>query len=280
MAYAYPGEESLDYMPCRYGRSRLMFRGPKRSLKGRYAVMLGGIETYGRYIPRPYPALLEAGLGLPVVNLGCPNAGPDAWVGDPSVMEIVERAVLTVVQVPGAADMTNRLYAVHPRRNDRFLRASDVLQAIYRGVDFTDFNFTRHMLRSLHEAGPERFALVTEELRAAWSARMATLLERIPGRVVLLWMGDAAPGPRRDVPAGEPLLVDRAMLEAAGELADATVVAVTSARARAQGVAGMVFPALAEPAARGLPGVLAHEEAAAALLPVLRGMLDGVMVRA
>ena len=178
MAYAFQGEEALDYMPCRYGRSRLLFRGPRRDVSGRYAVVLGGIESYGRYIPEPYPMLLEAGLELPVVNLGCPSTGPDAWLNDPGVMEIVSRAVVTVVQVPGAADLTNRLYAVHSRRNDRFLQASPVLQAIYRGVDFTDFSFTRHMLRSLFEAGPERFALVADELRAAWHARMAALLAR------------------------------------------------------------------------------------------------------
>ena len=64
MAYDYAGEGSLDYFPCRYGRSRLLFRGPRRDLGGRYAVVLGGIEAYGRYIPQPYPALLEDGLGL------------------------------------------------------------------------------------------------------------------------------------------------------------------------------------------------------------------------
>ena len=276
MAYAYPGEDSLDHMPCRYGRSRLLFRGPRRDVSGRYAVVLGGIEAYGRYVPRPYPVLVEAALGLPVVNLGCPNAGPDAWLGDPAVMEIVGRAVVVVVQVPGAADLTNRLYAVHPRRNDRFLRASPLLQTIYRGVDFTDFSFTRHLLQSLHAAGEARFALVAEELRTAWMARMGALLARVPGRKVLLWMADHAPGPRRDVPLGEPVLVDAAMMETVGEQADAVVCAVVSARARAQGVAGMVFPAMAEPAARGLPGVAAHEEVTAALLPVLRDMLrDG-----
>ncbi len=273
MTYAFSGEGALDYMPCRYGRSRLLFRGPRRDVSGRYAVVLGGIESYGRYIPEPYPALLEAGLDLPVVNLGCPNTGPDAWLNDPAVMEIVSRAVVTVVQVPGAADLTNRLYTVHSRRNDRFLQASPVLQAIYRGVDFTDFSFTRHMLRSLFEAGPERFALVADELRSAWGARMTALLARVPGQKVLLWMADRPPGPRRDAPLGEPVLVDAAMLEGVAERADALVTVTPGAVAGWKGLEGMVFPAMAEPAARGLPGVAAHQEVAAALRPVLRGMV-------
>ena len=273
MTYDYAGEGSLDYFPCRYGRSRLMFRGPRRDLSGRYVAVLGGIEAYGRYIPRPYPALLEEGLGMTVVNLGCPHAGPDAWLADPAVMEVVARAALVVVQVPGAANLSNRLYTVHPRRNDRFLRASPVLQAIYRGVDFTDFSFTHHLLQSLFEAGPERFALVAQELRAAWEARMALLLAGIPGRRLLLWMADAVPGQRREAPLGEPVLVDAGMMERVARLGAGVVTAVPSAAARDRGTEGMVFPPLAEPAARGLPGVAVHEEVAAALLPVVREMM-------
>lgn len=273
MAYDYAGEGSLDYMPCRYGRSRLLFRGPRRDVSGRFVAVLGGIEAYGRYIPKPYPALLEAGLGGKVVNLGCPNAGPDAWLSDPAVMDVLARAEVVVVQVPGAADLSNRFYTVHPRRNDRFLRASPLLQTIYRGVDFTDFNFTRHMLRSLHSAGPERFALVAEELRTAWESRMRSLMAALPGRKVLLWLAEGPPGPRRDTPYGEPVLVDAGMMKMLADRADAVVMAVPSTAARAQGMEGMVFPEMAEPAARGLPGVAAHAEVAEALLPVLRGLM-------
>lgn len=272
MAYAYPEDGALDYQPCRYGRSRLLFRGPKRELAGDYVAVLGGIETYGRYVPAPYPALLERELGRLVVNLGCPNAGPDAWLGDPSVMEVVERAAVTVVQVPAASDLTNRLYGVHPRRNDRFVKASAVLQAVYRGVDFTDFTFTRHMLRALHAAGPERFSIVAEEVQAAWLSRMGLLMERIPGRKVLLWMADHPPRARVEAPVGEPLLVDQAMVEAVAAVTDGLVLAVPSAAARAAGTEGMVYPAMAEPAARGLPGVAVHAEVAGLLAGVLRGM--------
>ena len=273
MAYAYPGDGALDYLPCRYGRSRLLFRGPRRDLSGRYVAVLGGIETYGRYVPVPYPALVEQALGLTVVNLGCPNAGPDAWLSDPAVMEVVAQAAVTVVQVPAASDLTNRLYGVHPRRNDRFVKASAVLQTVYRGVDFTDFAFTRHMLRALFAAGPERFAVVADELRAAWLSRMGLLMERVPGRKVLLWMADHAPGPRVDAPGAEPLLVDDEMVRAVAAVADGLAVAVPSAAARACGTAGMVFPAMAEPAARGLPGVAVHAEVAAVLTGVLRDVV-------
>ena len=164
MAYAHPGAVALDYQPCRYGRSRLLFRGPRRDVSAPQVVVLGGIESYGRYIPRPFPTLVEEATGMRVVNLGCPQAGPDAWLSDPALFEVLERAAVVVVQVTAASDVTNRLYSVHPRRNDRFIRAAPLLQTVYRGVDFTDFSFTRHMLRALHAADPARFTLVADEL--------------------------------------------------------------------------------------------------------------------
>ena len=76
-------------------------------------------------------------------------------------------AQVTVIQILGAHNMSNRFYTVHPRRNDRFLRASPMLRGIYHDVDFTEFNFTRHMLSRLREISEERFALVVEELKTA-----------------------------------------------------------------------------------------------------------------
>lgn len=267
-----PGEGSLDYMPCRYGRSRLLFRGPRRDLSGRFVAVLGGIETYGRYVPQPYPHLAEQATGTRVVNLGCPSAGPDAWLSDPGLMEVLQKAALTVIQVPPASDLTNRLYSVHPRRNDRFVKASPILRSVYRGVDFTDFAFTRHMLRTLFEAGPERFAVVVDELRAAWLSRMDRLLSALPGRKALLWTGHRPPAARSDAPLHEPLLVDADLLRSLAPATDGLALAVPTPAALSRGTKGMVFPALSEPAARGLPNAAVHRETATVLAGLIRSL--------
>ncbi len=183
MAYAYPGDGALDYFPCRYGKSKLLFRGPRRDLAKPYVAVLGGTETYGKFVPVPYPALVEQQTGLRMVNLGCINAGPDVYVNEPVVLDIASKAQVTVVQIVGAQNLSNRFYAVHPRRNDRFLRASSLLCTIFREVDFTEFHFTRHMLQTLQAVSPEKFEVVAEELRAAWVARMIGLLNMIPGKI-------------------------------------------------------------------------------------------------
>lgn len=267
MSFAFPGDVSLDYYPCRYGRSKLLFRGPRRDLATPFVAVLGGVETYGKFVPRPYPALLEDALGHPVVNFGVPWAGPDAWANDPALTELAARARVTVLQLTGAQNLTNRFYAVHPRRNDRFLRASPLLQQIFREVDFTEFTFTRHLLQSLHRVSPQKFAILVEELQAAWLARMTALLPRLGPRVVLLWLqgrGEEA----------EPLLVTSSMVEALRPRVAAILPVTFSHAAQASGTAGMMYPPLAEPAAQGLPGPLHHAELAAALTPVVGGLLQ------
>ncbi|MEL6641461.1 MAG: DUF6473 family protein, partial [Pseudomonadota bacterium] len=122
---------ALSYDPCRYGLSRIYFRGPKRDLNQPYLAFLGGTETFGKFIETPFPALIELELRHPCINFGCVNGGVDAFVNDPTIMEACKDADLTVVQIMGANNLSNRFFSVHPRRNDRFLRASTVLQAIY-----------------------------------------------------------------------------------------------------------------------------------------------------
>lgn len=275
MAYAYPGDGALDYYPCRYDKSKLLFRGPCRDLGRPYVAVLGGTETYGKFVPVPYAARVELDTGFRMVNLGCVNAGLDVYINDPAVLDIAARAQATVVQIVGAQNLSNRYYDVHPRRNDRFLRASTLLRGLFREVDFTEFHFTRHMLHTLRAVSVDRFEVVAEELRAAWVTRMIGLLDRIPGKTVLLWMADHRPTApeRRSKLASDPILVDTDMISTVRAHASEYLEVVSSAEARAAGTAGMAFAPFDEPAAQEIPGPAVHEEVAQALGPVLQRLL-------
>ncbi len=275
MAYVFPGEGSLDYYPCQYGSSRILFRGPKRDIDRAYVAVLGGTETYGKFVPLPFPDLVEQELGLPVANLGCMNAGPDVFLNEAAVTQIAAQASVTVVQILGAQNLSNRYYAVHPRRNDRFLGATPLLRAIFPRVDFTEFNFTRHMLMSLQNASADKFEVVAEELRAAWVTRMKLLLSRLGRRVILLWVSDQAPpSPTRRVDlARNPLLIDSEMIHAIRAPVAGYVEAVFSAAALSQGVEGMAFAPMEAPAAAGLPGPSAHREVADLLMPAIHRLI-------
>ncbi|KGM87823.1 hypothetical protein rosmuc_02561 [Roseovarius mucosus DSM 17069] len=274
MGFERVGHRPLDYRPVTYDGSKLVFRGPQRRLTGDFVACLGGTETYGTFIDRPYPDLMERSLALPCVNFGWPNAGVDAFLKDEGLLDIVSRARAVVLQVPGAMNLSNPYYRVHPRRNDRFLEATQRLRRLYPEVDFTEFHFTRHMMRRLEDVSPDRFAVLREGLQEAWVTAMQTLLERIAAPVVLMWFSRHLPGLGHEAAgvADDPAFVSRAMLRAVGARAAQVVEVVISPEACAQGTRGMRFDPMQEAVAADLPGLLAHSEAARALSPVLEAL--------
>jgi hypothetical protein len=275
MAFAFPGDGSLDYFPCHYGKSKLMFRGPRQNIEVPYCAVLGGTETYGKFVPRPFVAMVEDISGHQMINLGCMNAGPDVYLNDPDILRIVSGAELAVVQVMGAQNLSNRFYAVHPRRNDRFLRASSWLQSLYRDVDFTEFHFTRHMVQTLQEVSADRFEVVVTELRENWVARMLDLLARIRAPALLLWMADHVPDGQGLVPNlyADPLLINAAMIETVRASAQAYLEVVLSPEAQSEGIQNKGFSPMERPAAEGVPGPKAHHEVAQAVADALRKLM-------
>ena len=181
-------------------------------------------------------------------------------------MKIAAGAHVTVVQVLGAHNMSNRYYSVHPRRNDRFIAPSKLLCSIYPEVDFAEFHFTRHLLEALKQVSPTRFAMVVRELQQAWIARMTLLLGRMTGPCVLLHLSPEKP--TRDMGArarAGPLFVTKAMVSQVSRLAAGVVYVTPSHAAMSEGTAGMVFPAIEKERALQLPGVRAHQEIAKAV---------------
>lgn len=272
------GAGALDYSPCRYGRSKLLFRGPPRRLDAPYVAFIGGTETYGKFINAPFPALVESTLGVNCVNLGISNAGVDVFVHDDFLVEAARNAVATVVQVVGAQNLTNRFYSVHPRRNDRFLTASPVLKSIYPEVDFSEFHFNRHMLNRLYAVSPERFAVIRAELQNSWVARLQLLLSRIDGKVVVVWFAENAPASGAaeggdPAVSRDPLFVTREMLDSLRPAAVEIVEVAASPDAVRAGTKGMVFSEMESLAAQEMMGPRAHGELAQVLAKTLQRLV-------
>lgn len=272
MSFAAPGENALDYLPCRYGTSKILFRGPRRDLTKPYVACLGGTETYGKFVEAPFVNRLEMALKVPCINFGCPNAGVDVFLNEPVMLEVAKKSQVTVLQVPSAQNMSNRLYTVHPRRNDRFVSATKMMHAIFPDVDFAGFHFNKHLLRHLREKSQDRYALVEQELHDAWIARVNTLLTKIPGKTVLLWVSERAPGDI-DHFDFEPMHVTSTMIEAVSPNATAYVEVVLPEDARSGQLDGMVFSQMEAPAAQEIIGVRAHAFIAEALQPTLKELI-------
>lgn len=266
------GAGALDYVPCRYGASKAVFRGPARDLTRPYVAMLGGSATFGKYVEQPFAAVVEQALGQPVANLGALNAGPDFYLSDPAALKVAARAELAVVQVTGADALSNPYYCVHSRRNDRFLAATPALRALFPQVDLTEIHFTRHLLQVLQRSDVAAHAAVVQGLKAEWLARMRQLLAGLNGKRVLLWLADAPPPERAEALDPAPPFIDRVMLDALRPEVDAVVIATPSPRARAMAPFDMTYPETEAALAAFLPGAAVHREVAERLVPVLQAL--------
>ncbi len=258
----------VDYHHCRYDDSRLLFRGPRRKLDGRHLVAVGSTPTYGRFVHAPWPQLLESLIDRPVANLGYPNAGIDLVSRSTPLNAACVVAAACIVEVMGAANMSNRFYSVHPRHNDRFLMPSHELGRLYPEVDFTEFAFVRHMLGALEDLSPERFRLVLAEMRDAWAARMRVFLGGLEGPAILLRISGGtearpATGGLGDLPP--------AMIEALAHDTDSMI--VTAAETPDMSREDLSFGTSERAAAGTQPAPPVHDVAAAAILAELPALL-------
>lgn len=270
MTYNVLGPGALDYLPCSYGTSKLTFRGPQRDMLDPYVAFLGGTHTFGKFIRQPYPLRVEHLTGVTSVNFGQMNAGLDVFMGDPVVPTAARGARVVVLEVLGAGNLTNRLYRVHKRRNDRFLYAQADLKRLFPEVDFAQFNFTRHMLLELYQRDPQRFAVVRRGVQRVWMRRTRQLVGQLGDKVVLVRIRDDPLNQTWPVGKGfGPALVSDAMIEGLKDKVSA-IVDVPATKPRLPEAGGtMVFNALEEAAAKTVAPPHMHEAVAQALLPVL-----------
>jgi hypothetical protein len=269
MSYEIFGADAPGVAPCRYGESRLLFRGPKRETGGPYIAVLGGTEVYGRYVETPFSEILESELNRTVLNLGCINAGLDSFMRDTEILKLARSAQMCVVQLMGAQNLTNRYFRVHPRRNDRFLEAMPALCELYPEVDFTEFHFNRHLLNTIRSVSEKRFALVQRELQRVWVGRMRLLLRALGDNVVLLWLRYGPVGTGWNIDR-EPPLVTRDMVAALGRLGEKVLVIDLLRADEADELPDMVVGELHMPAAGHVIGPAAHRKVAEVLKPLLQ----------
>ncbi|RMH45955.1 MAG: hypothetical protein D6688_05575 [Alphaproteobacteria bacterium] len=275
MAYERRAADGVQYYPCRYGNSRLVFRGPKRRLGKNYVVALGGTETFGKFVEHPFAECLEERVGCPVVNLGVVNAGVDTLLGDRALLEIAAAADAAVVQLPSADHLSNRYYRVHPRRNDRVLEVTPLMRETFPEIDFAEYVFTRHMLFDLLATDAKRFAIIRAELRDTWVRRMQLLCKRVSVPVLLFWLrtGRVAEEFRGLSLGRRPLFVDRELVDRlAGPGRKIVRVDVLDGLGPDAGDECLVDD-LDAAAATNFPGASAHRQIARMLAPELLQLL-------
>lgn len=185
------------------------FRGPIPDLQQPYIACIGGAQTMGRFVHRPYPEQLAEQLDLPCLNLGLGGAGP-RYALSPPVLGLLQRAQLCVVQMFSGRSASNALFDNSKGGRNYGRRVSNDAW-----VSFEDF-FKSIMVRQ-DRALLERTVFETREDYAFY---MKALGEVIGKPTVLLWLSRRAPDYQPDwtrqfgILNHYPQLIDRPTVDA------------------------------------------------------------------
>lgn len=295
--YARRDLEVVDYAMQELAPTGLEFRGPlPPSLQpGAFFACLGAAQTFGCFCEQPFPALVARRMGLPALNLGYGGAGPAFFLGQPALLEIVNRARFVVLQVMSARSESNSRFEsgglefLRRRSDGTRLGAEAAWRAELDGLRHlpgVDASWLRWLLRRVGRLETRR---LVAETRRNWIESHRRLAARIRVPTVLLWFSKRLPHYRaslRDLGSlfsEFPHLVDAPTLEAVKPHFGSYVECVTSRgspqllRSRLTGAPCSVDPSRDRPDLGGevwthnhyYPSPEMHEDAAAALLATL-----------
>jgi uncharacterized protein DUF6473 len=203
----------------------LMIRGPKpeRLEAGGYAVVLGAAQAFGRFCRHPFPAILEARLGMPVLNISHGGAGPAFFCrNNERLLSYVNGARFAIVQVmSGRSDSSSRF-------------ESDGVGHFRRRSDGAAIGCDEAFAQLIREESRAVVARIVEETRRSWCNSYRRLLSQVSVPTVLLWLSTRPPAYRQgwrnvaELFGAFPQLVDAAMVAEIRRLCDRYVECVGS----------------------------------------------------
>lgn len=186
----------------------LLFRGPIADTTRPFVACIGAAQTFGRFVERPFPALLGRALDVPCVNAGVPGTGPRFWL-QPEVLAAVNSAQLVIVQVLAGRSASNSMYTNTGGGHDGIVAATG-----------ERLRFEAFLARVMASGDAALLDRVVAETRADYTATMRQLGESLRVPTVLLWLSYRTPAYRldRSTPFGVlnhfPQLVDQDVIDA------------------------------------------------------------------
>jgi hypothetical protein len=218
--------EIVDYQLADIPDVGTRLRGPIPDLTRDYFTCLGAAQTFGALVERPFPTLVAEAIGLPVLNLGVPGAGPRYFVEHPALVSHANRGRLAIVQVMSARS----------EDNERFTSGGLELLTMPDGARLGAEPAYR---RLIEEESERTVRAIVEQTRRNWVESYRNLFAMLTVPTVLLWFSTRTPhytasyGDVHGMFGSFPQLVDATMMRDIRPLADDYVEAI-SARGRPQ----------------------------------------------
>jgi hypothetical protein len=226
LGYQHEDALAIDYQLWRLPGTGLDCRGPGfAELPERFFVAVGAAQTFGRFVPRPYCAIVADRIGLPGVNLGFSGAGPSFFTRNPALLGVINRAEFAIVQFLSGRSVSNSRFGV--QINQGLVRPRDA--APDAAALFAEDAYRRF----LQEETVEEAVRLRTEARVAYVAEMNALLDSIRVPVVLMYWSTREPDYADGIESigsywGEfPHFVNAAVVSRIKDRADRYVEAVT-----------------------------------------------------
>jgi hypothetical protein len=292
----------VDYQEFTLPGCEVRFRGPGLNPfatdRGAFFTCLGAAQTYGCFYD-PYPKLLAARIGMPALNLAVGGASSGFYLQYPSLIDAARRSKFVVLQATAARQESNSRFAAHGHAE--FVKDMLTGEAVPSAVAW------EYLVREEFDALPE----YVSETRQSWIEATCQLIEAIGVPVVFFWYSHRQPDYEinwsklrelRDqmAPGGNPAVVMNELWSDHPHMVDGpsarAAAAVCSAEARcvsSRGMGavlvsrhtgqpiegatykerGMEYRPLVSGRNHYYPSAEMHEDAAAALEPVVRNLL-------
>lgn len=173
----------IDYQPFQIPPLPGVWRGPAPDfplVPGQYAVAIGAAQTFGRFVEKPYPALVAERIGMPVLNISSGGLGPDSF-GNRQLMNVLNGARFCIVQAMSGRSGANDFFDGRTGANAFGLVKGSAGPAA----------FAETVLRHVHGTGDTALmGRVMHAQRRAWSAGYYWLARGIKVPKVLLWFAE------------------------------------------------------------------------------------------
>lgn len=185
-----PDYESRDHDIISYDQflvpgCDVKFRGPGfnpfEAEEGSFFSCIGSAHTYGPYFPKPFPALLAEALGMPGLNLGVGGTGPGFYTQYDSLIDAMNRGRFVVLQC----------MAARQESNSRF-EADGYVEFVKERSTGESFGSSIAWKRIAAEE-PDQALRYVAETRLSWIETSRKLIERLKVPVIFLWFAQRKP---------------------------------------------------------------------------------------
>ena len=186
MGYGYQkhDDELVDFQLWKMDGLTHLFRGPKpvNLNRGEFFICMGAAQTFGRFVPKPFPALVAEKLNLQVLNAGHAGAGPLFFLQQKKILEIANSAKFAIVQVMSGRSESNTLFtskngtAKLTRKIDGKTNQAEII--------YDDF---------LAGASYGEIEKLVAETRLLYTQHFIELLQKIRVPKILFWFSERKP---------------------------------------------------------------------------------------